>query len=134
MTRLAAVRRRAAVPAKFAIVGITNTLIDYVVFLMLVYILKINVLPANVVSYSCGIINSFIMNRQWTFSATRHTGPVARQFAAFLMCNLAGLGIASFILWLLAAPLGPALAKLVAVGGTVTWNYTLSRYLVFAAR
>jgi len=118
-------------PGKFALVGVANTLLDFALFLALVYLAGMRPVPANVISYSSGILNSFVLNKHWTFKATRDQGVLHRQLAVFVGVNLVGLGIASVIVWGLADILGPPLAKLVAVGGTFGWNYGASRHLVF---
>ncbi len=124
----------AALPGKFALVGAANTLLDLVLFLALVYLAGLRPTPANGISYSCGIINGFVLNKHWTFKATRRQGVLHRQFAIFALVNLVGLSLATVIVWGLAEPLGPPLAKLVAIGGTFGWNYTTSRHLVFSDR
>ena len=67
--------------AKFAVVGVVNTLIDYGVFALLAQVLFVNVYLAQVISYSCGILNSYIWNRSWTFrSENRFFGPTLVRF------------------------------------------------------
>ena len=127
--RAAAVR-----PAKFAAVGVANTVLDFAVFSALVYAAGMQPTMANLISYSCGIANSFIFNKHWTFAETRKQGLVQRQFALFAASNLVGLGIASAIVWALADPIGPIGAKVAAIGATFVWNYLTSRHLVFRDR
>lgn len=119
-------------PVKFGIVGVANTLLDFALFMALVYLLGMRPTPANVISYSCGILNSFILNKHWTFCKTPYRRQTDRQLIMFVVFNVVGLGIASAIVWALADHLGPAGAKLIAIVGTFTWNYLTSRYLVFA--
>ena len=82
--------------AKFAVVGVVNTLIDYGVFALLAQVLFVNVYLAQVISYSCGILNSYIWNRSWTFrSENRFFGPT---LVRFLALNLCMLGISTAVL------------------------------------
>jgi putative flippase GtrA len=100
--------------AKFAVVGIGNTLIDYGVFALLAQLLSVNVFLSQVISYSCGILNSYIFNRSWTFqSQSRFFSPA---LVRFLVLNLCMLALST---GLLALFLQFGLSKLVAKGCTV---------------
>ena len=52
---------------RFTVVGSVNTAIDLSLFALFVSFLHWSVVPANVISYSTGILNSFLMNKFWTF-------------------------------------------------------------------
>jgi putative flippase GtrA len=54
---------------KFGIVGLLNTGISLLVFLLLSDVLKINDKISDIASYVIGLINSFIFNKLWTFQA-----------------------------------------------------------------
>lgn len=54
--------------AKYAVVGVMNTLITYVGFLLLRYA-GMGLDAANALSYAAGMANGFVMNRRWTFGA-----------------------------------------------------------------
>lgn len=54
---------------KFAIVGVANTLIDYGMFTLLTRFGGVQVYLANVIGYACGMLNSYVFNRAWTFKA-----------------------------------------------------------------
>lgn len=100
--------------AKFAIVGVANTLIDYGIFALLAQVFSIDVYLAQVISYSCGILNSYIWNRSWTFqSENRFFGPT---LVRFLALNLCMLGISTLVLALF---LGFGFSKLTAKACTV---------------
>lgn len=51
---------------KFNLIGLLNTLVDILVFCLLIYV-HIPAGWAQAIGYSCGILNSFIWNRNWTF-------------------------------------------------------------------
>lgn len=116
---------------RFAAVGVLNTAIDYAVFAALVTFAGFHPAPANVIGYSAGLLNSFALNRSWTFAATDGHG--GRQFARFLGVNLASLALGTAVVTVLAPVLGPLAAKLVATGFTLITNYALSARLVFRA-
>lgn len=116
--------------AKFAVVGVANTLIDYGVFVLLAQVLGVNVYLAQVVSYSCGILNSYIFNRSWTFrSQSRFFSPT---LVRFLALNLAMLGISTGLLALfLHLGLPKLLAKAATVGVTMVLGFGANRLWVF---
>lgn len=92
----------------------------------------------NTIAYACGALNSFALNRYWTF---RRAGcPQAREGARFLMVVLAAIGCNDLILWLMSqalhlAHLNPTLwansSKVVAIGGTMLVSYLGLRLRVF---
>ena len=53
---------------KFSAVGVTNTLVDFIVFWLLTHA-GMNYMLSQVFSYSAGILNSYIWNSKWTFKA-----------------------------------------------------------------
>ena len=118
--------------AKFAVVGVANTLIDYGVFALLAQLLSVNVFLSQVISYSCGIINSYIWNRSWTFqSQSKFFGPA---LVRFLVLNLSMLALST---GLLAFFLQFGLSKLVAKGCTVVVTmaigFVVNRLWVFGS-
>lgn len=121
-------------PAKFATVGVLNTAVDGIIFILLFYLLSVHYLIANVVSYSLGVINSYSLNKIWTFADTGKGQKMVEQFPRFVIFNVVGLGLSSLTLWVL-APLVPViLAKLATIGVTFLWSYWTSHRFVFAAR
>jgi putative flippase GtrA len=121
-------------PGKFAVVGVVNTAIDFVIFTALVSGASWSPVLANVVSYSCAIANSFLLNKHWTFSERRRHGRTIRQFVLFVGFNLIGLVLSTTIVWAFAQHLGALQAKGVSVLATFAWNYWASRQYVFTLR
>lgn len=117
--------------AKFSIVGVVNTTIDITLFACLVHLLHWSVLPANMVSYSTGILNSFVMNKIWTFQDQKPFSRSLQPFALFVVINISSLLLSSAVVWLLAHYLSEMVAKFGSVGIVFVWNYTLTRLLVF---
>lgn len=72
---------------KFLIVGIMNTLVSYLAYIIL-RIFDLDPYLCNVLSYLIGVINSFLWNKIWVFQA-RNTN-VRREIlifsAVFLVC------------------------------------------------
>ena len=82
---------------KFAIVGVINTLVDVVILNILVFlgftaafvILNQQFLAANIISVAVAMINSFILNKQWTFRAEE--GNIYLQIVKFLVVTIIGM-------------------------------------------
>ncbi|MBN1326607.1 MAG: GtrA family protein, partial [Candidatus Cloacimonetes bacterium] len=52
---------------KFGLVGVCNTLITLGTIFLLMKIGRVHYIPANIVGYTLGFLNSFILNKIWTF-------------------------------------------------------------------
>jgi putative flippase GtrA len=95
--------------ARFLVVGCANFVVSFAAFY-----LSYRHLPlegrgavANVVAYGAGLLNSFVLNRIWTFRAQGHVGVHA---AKFVLLNAATLVSSTAIVWLLVDRAGlPAL-------------------------
>lgn len=82
---------------KFAIVGVLNTLVDFAVFQALNLLLGW-VYVAQIIGYTCGIINSYVWNSNWTFREQRTRS--FREIALFILVNLLSLGVSLGVIWL----------------------------------
>ena len=52
---------------KFGIVGVSNTIVHYLTFIILLKLVGIHLILASTIGYLFGVINSFLLNRTWTF-------------------------------------------------------------------
>lgn len=82
--------------ARFNLVGILNTAVDFGIFFFLDR-LGLPYLLAQTCSYSCGIANSYLFNKYWTFGTA---GIRAGELARFAAINLAGLGASVLLVYL----------------------------------
>ena len=115
---------------KFGLVGIANTGLDVALFTALTYGAGVRAVPANVVSYSAGILLSFAFNRAWTFR-DRERQRTGSQLALFVAGCLTGLALSTVVIALLAGAWGPLAAKALSIGVTFAWNYVYSNFVVF---
>jgi putative flippase GtrA len=116
-------------PLAFAGVGVINTGIDFTVLLALSHFTAWPLAIANVLSYSCGLLSSYGLNRSWTF---RDRISTARSpIASYACVNIVGLIINCSVMLSLAPILGIASAKLCATGVSFASNYILSSIIVF---
>ncbi|MBN2284947.1 MAG: GtrA family protein [Tissierellales bacterium] len=116
---------------KFIVVGISNTLISYIVFFGFYnFVLLGNAFLSQCISYAAGVLWSFNWNKKWTFSGKKHRWSVFIPFATvqvtLLFLSAFSISIANHnlnwnvnLIWLC-----------VMVIITVI-NYNISKYLVF---
>jgi putative flippase GtrA len=76
---------------KFQCVGVVNFAVDYGVFTLLNGIVGWPVGISNTISYSCGIVNSFLLNRYWTFKLKLKF--FSLDFLKFVLINVLGWGV-----------------------------------------
>lgn len=120
---------------KFAIVGCLNTFIDWAVYFSIIFIFPAESVffyaVAKGFSYFCGIVNSFFLNRYWTFRASPHTNE-KRRFLKFVVVNALGLGINSLSVYiLLNLQVSQVIALFLATAAAFGLNFTLSKLWVF---
>ena len=124
---------------KFMAVGVINFFVDYGVFFLLTNVFAMMIAPANIISYTCGVINSFLLNRHWTFKI-RHSF-FSTHFLKFIFVNLISLGFNTLAVWILvklysfnAGLFGMEnfFAKLIATVFSFTVNFAGNKLLVFS--
>ncbi len=138
---------------KFAVVGTSNFCLDFIVLTLLstgltwpfvFHGLGWPVAVANTFSYTCGIINSFILNRYWTFqiklrffSVYEVKGARIRFFSVpflkFIFVNLVSLGVNTLTMFILVDlyQMGNLPAKIIAAAISFVVNFAGSKLLVF---
>jgi putative flippase GtrA len=81
---------------KFAVVGVSGTVVDFGIFNLLSSLLGFPTLPSSVVSFLVAVFNNFYWNRQWTYPESKER-PFGEQFGKFGIVSLAGLIIRTII-------------------------------------
>ena len=126
--------------AKFALVGVLNTAIDFGILNFLIFITGItsglSIIPLNAVSFSTAVVNSFFWNKKLVFQARKDAN-----FLTFFVITLIGLAINSGIVYVITTYVPPTfvdsqklwanLAKVLATGISLVWNFTGYRLIVF---
>lgn len=120
---------------KFNAVGLLNTLIDFAIFTLLTSLGMVYTL-AQVLSYSAGTANSFILNKKVTFRDSNRGNKEAFdriQLLKFIVLNLTVLGISLLFMHLLTDKLGVQvlISKVLVTFITVIINFFGSRKWVF---
>ncbi len=52
---------------KFGVVGISNTLLAYAIFTLLLKVFGVWYIAASAIGFGAGAVNGFLLNRRWTF-------------------------------------------------------------------
>lgn len=127
---------------RFGFVGALNTALDLLIFntFLLLFPTKDTamLLVYNSTAYAIGSINSFILNKHWTF---RHRQRTTRQeVLRFIITTLLGIGCNDLIIWLISGVSHPLIAdarlwanvsKICAIFGTILISYFGMRLWVF---
>ena len=125
---------------KFAAVGAFGAVVDFVVLNLLVQLVGLSALYANPFSFSAAVISNFTWNRLWSFPESRERA-LLPQFGQFALINIVGLSINQFIMWLMLNyilpftaidhPLDYNLAKAIAIGIVLFWNFGINRITTY---
>jgi putative flippase GtrA len=117
---------------KFAIVGVLNSAIQYLVFLFLYSLGGTQYLLASIIGYVAGMINSYILNRKWTFGSRNQQ--LLTELGRFVAVNLISLGVNLGLLYLLVSTgvMVPQWAQVVAIAGSTLVNFVLNKIWTFA--
>ena len=116
----------------FSLVGMSNTLIDYIVFFLLYHWFHHYYLVIQVFAYLCGMVNSYLLNKYWTFQ--KKNAPNRVEILKFITVNALALS-ASFISLYVAnhnLNLSMFICKTIATSMSFIVNYVGNRFLVFA--
>ena len=115
---------------RFATVGAANTLLSWCVYAVLVR-LGLHYLVASALGFALGVINSYSLNRRWTFRSRARQAPEALRFVV-VQC----IGLAVDVTLLYALVDGVGIHHLIAQGlvfpAASALTFALSRNWAFA--
>jgi putative flippase GtrA len=115
---------------RFGVVGITNTSVDFLLFLSLTSIWSWNVLAAQTVSYLFGLVNSYIWNRKVTFKSQEK--PNSGEILRFISVNLVSYLISILVLLIMEYfSVSNVLSKFIVIFFTFGINFAGSKWWVF---
>ncbi len=117
---------------KYSTVGISNTVLDAVLYLVLTHWLGLGGLKvlAKAISYGAGTLNSFHWNRSWTFKSRARA---AATFIPFVLVSLAALGINAAAMYVSLDLFSQRefVAFTLATSVTLLWNFGVTKFVVF---
>ena len=136
---------------KFAIVGIIGAVVDFTILNIMKSVFErvglaegvggplnthqIQLIAANIISFSAAVVSNFTWNRLWTFPESRER-PIGPQLASFAVVNIVGLGINTVLLVVMdryvfqnfvGVRMSYNLAKAFAIGVVLFWNFGVNR-------
>lgn len=136
---------------KFAIVGTIGAVVDFLILNIMKLVFEavglgegwgvsmpahqIQLIAANVISFSAAVLSNFTWNRVWTFPESRER-PIGSQLVQFAIVNIAGLGINTVLLVVtdryvfqhfVSERMSYNLAKALAIGVVLFWNFAVNR-------
>lgn len=116
---------------KYAIVGVANTLMDWVVYFVLTKFIYVEPWIANVVGYVVGMLSSFVGNKFFTFKAKNTKTGI--ELVKFVIINMISLGVSTGVIALTTSvwSWNKYIAKILSTGTSMTINYIGSRFFVF---
>lgn len=145
--------------SKFVVVGILNTLIDLLGFNLLRKFTKQKTVVASYISSTVAMINSYVLNKFWTFQSGTSGANAASEAAKFLFTTVIGIYIIhNGLVWFFSEKFTffsdlaykitqklPVLnklskrfvcdnvAKVAGIGGSLVWNFLFYKFWVFAS-
>lgn len=131
--------------SKFVVVGVINTGIDFAVLNALMFSMKIYsgkwLILFNSISFAAAVINSYFLNKYWTFKSQNTEDSKAKEFSQFLIVSIVGISINDAIVYGLATFTSPLfgfsaqiwtnVAKIFATLASMAWNFIGYKFFVF---
>jgi putative flippase GtrA len=125
---LAKLRKLFLLKVKFAMTSSVATLLDYSLYLLLVYTI-LEPVPSNIVSASCGMIANFFLQKRFVFVLQRK---LQSAFLLAILVSLGGIALGTAIIWGLNHfaffQTHQYLTKLCATGLVFFYNFYLKRF------
>ena len=116
---------------KFSLIGVANTSIHYAIFWCLFKSGTCNYLLASGIGYSCGLTNSYVLNRKFTFRAVNRA--TLFEFNKFVVVNalalLLNLAVLSSLVKFI--HLLPEVSQIFAIGGSYVTNFLGNKIWTF---
>lgn len=126
--------------AKFALVGVLNTAIDFGILNLLIAMTGatsgIGIIFVNATSFSTALVNSYFWNKEWVFGQGKKSS-----FLVFWVVTMIGLSINTGTVYILTTFVSPILvdsptlwanfAKVLATVLSLVWNYSGYKLIVF---
>lgn len=116
---------------RFGIAGATTALLELALIILLVEQLQMHYLWANVLSFVFANLFNYVLSRNWVFQASEKK--VHMEMLSFFVVTGVGLLINQIIIYVMVdfVHLDYRFAKVLAIGGTVIWNYFGKKKIVF---
>jgi putative flippase GtrA len=116
---------------KFASVGVINSLIHFLIFIFFYRLIEFNLIVATILGYGAGTLNSYIMNKKWTFNARKATSTT--EIYRFILINVVALIVNAISLYVLSVLCGivEEIAQLFAILFSLIVNFIGNKFWTF---
>ncbi|MBQ3379520.1 MAG: GtrA family protein [Clostridia bacterium] len=116
---------------RFCMVGLSNSVIDVLVFVLCYYLFHLNTYICQVIAFMTATLNSYILNSRFTFRTRDRL--LSKKMVMFYMLNVITMGISIVFIYLFHDLIGlnAFLAKLIASPLVFMVNYLGSRLIIF---
>ena len=116
---------------KYSIVGIFNTAIGLSVIYFVFNVLNLNYVLANIIGYACGLVNSFIWNKKWTFKSSQHYSKEIIPFLVVFGISYTA-NLLTVILFVEFINIHPNIAQIIGIAAYSSTNFLINRYWTFS--
>lgn len=115
---------------KFLITGGVCTLLNYLVFYILLTLLGVNYLFSSAIGYISGVSLGYYMNKLWTFNVKYDSLLLKVKYLAVYLINmLIGLGLLKMLKEII--HIDPRFGNILSIGYTTVANFIGIKFLVF---
>ena len=115
---------------KFAIVGVSNTAISFLVYVVLVK-LSLYYILASIISYIAGILNSYILNTAFVFKEKKTKKNLFMFSSVYLSALLINLSLLYIMVDVFG--IGPITGQIFVTGLVMIYNYIMQKKWTFGA-
>ena len=118
---------------RFGCVGGLNTTIDFGIFSVLNSLFGVNYAISQILSYSGGSLNSYFLNKYWTFNDTKTIKKTTKEIVQFIVVNSASLVVSLIGMSILLSnkSMNPLIAKIICMVLAQVVNFLGYRFWVF---
>jgi len=116
---------------KYCISGGTGAIIDFGLYSILIYFFSTNYLVSNLISFSCGTLTTYYLQKNWTFQyKTNKKGTVFQRYVlALIGTYILNTGLLFFFIDSLNINIFAAKALQIAI--STVWGYSINSIYVF---
>ena len=115
---------------KFGLVGVLNTIITLSIIFVFMKLFNVSYILSNVIGYLFGFINSFILNKIWTFKSKKSIGSESFFFVLiFIICYF--IQLAFLIILKEKLLVKPEYAQIISMIFYSIINFTGNKFITF---
>lgn len=115
---------------KYLVAGASSAVLEYGVFIVLSMASSRLLLFNQIVSFMCGFVTSFLLNKAWVFKSRADIKIAILQYGLLAIVNLViATGTLYYIVQYEGLP--QWLAKIIVMAGIAIWNYMIFNKLIF---